>query len=91
MRIFVKKKGLTISRKPLILFGSPARTRTADPVVNSHLLCQLSYWGMNLQMFNLTKLKSRSIQWLIRLLQILPTEDPRNDLYIKGKNQSQEK
>ncbi len=26
-------------------FGSPARTRTADPMVNSHLLCQLSYWG----------------------------------------------
>jgi hypothetical protein len=26
MRFFVKKKGLTISRKPLILFGSPART-----------------------------------------------------------------
>jgi hypothetical protein len=27
-------------------FGSPARTRTADPMVNSHLLCQLSYWGL---------------------------------------------
>jgi hypothetical protein len=27
--------------------GSPARTRTADPMVNSHLLCQLSYWGLN--------------------------------------------
>ena len=26
--------------------GSPARTRTADLVVNSHLLCQLSYWGI---------------------------------------------
>ena len=25
--------------------GSPGRTRTADKVVNSHLLCQLSYWG----------------------------------------------
>ena len=25
--------------------GSPARTRTADIVVNSHSLCQLSYWG----------------------------------------------
>ena len=31
----------------LLLSGSPARTRTADPVVNSHLLCQLSYWGIN--------------------------------------------
>ncbi len=25
--------------------GSPARTRTTDTVVNSHLLCRLSYWG----------------------------------------------
>ncbi len=30
------------------IFGSPARTRTADPMVNSHLLCQLSYWGVGL-------------------------------------------
>jgi hypothetical protein len=29
----------------LEIVGSPARTRTADLVVNSHLLCQLSYWG----------------------------------------------
>ena len=27
------------------LIGSPSRTRTSDPVVNSHLLYQLSYWG----------------------------------------------
>jgi hypothetical protein len=27
-------------------FGSPARTRTTDKVVNSHLLYRLSYWGM---------------------------------------------
>jgi hypothetical protein len=27
-------------------YGSPGRTRTADTVVNSHLLCQLSYRGM---------------------------------------------
>jgi hypothetical protein len=47
IKIFLTKKGLTISRKPFIYFGSPARTRTADPVVNSHLLCQLSYWGTN--------------------------------------------
>ena len=26
--------------------GSPARTRTTDPMVNSHLLYRLSYWGM---------------------------------------------
>ena len=33
--------------------GSPARTRTADPVVNSHLLCQLSYWGsIEIVLFN---------------------------------------
>jgi hypothetical protein len=25
--------------------GSPARTRTTDPMVNSHLLYRLSYWG----------------------------------------------
>ena len=28
-----------------IFFGSPARTWTADLVVNSHSLCRLSYWG----------------------------------------------
>ena len=27
--------------------GSPSRTRTSDPVVNSHLLYQLSYWGIS--------------------------------------------
>jgi hypothetical protein len=27
-------------------FGSPARTRTTDPVINSHLLYRLSYWGI---------------------------------------------
>jgi hypothetical protein len=38
---------LTPPSNPLLLFGSPARTRTADSVVNSHLLCRLSYWGIN--------------------------------------------
>ena len=38
-----------MNRKPLILFGSPTRTRTRDRVVNSHLLYRLSYWGMSLQ------------------------------------------
>ena len=28
------------------MFGSPGRTRTADKVVNSHLLYQLSYRGI---------------------------------------------
>ncbi len=27
------------------MFGSPARTRTTDPVINSHLLYRLSYRG----------------------------------------------
>jgi hypothetical protein len=35
--------------------------------------------------------KFRSTQWLIRLRRTLPTEDLKNGLYIKGKNQSQEK
>lgn len=29
-----------------VIFGSPARTRTTDMVVNSHPLYRLSYWGM---------------------------------------------
>ena len=29
-----------------LFVGSPARTRTTDPMVNSHLLCRLSYWGI---------------------------------------------
>ena len=29
-----------------LCIGSPARTRTTDPMVNSHLLCRLSYWGI---------------------------------------------
>jgi hypothetical protein len=28
-------------------YGSPRRARTADPVINSHLLYQLSYRGTN--------------------------------------------
>ena len=31
--------------QPLSFVGSPGRTRTADKVVNSHLLYQLSYRG----------------------------------------------
>ena len=30
----------------VVLFGSPGRTRTADRVVNSHLLYRLSYRGI---------------------------------------------
>ena len=32
--------------------GSPGRIRTADPMVNSHLLCQLSYRGMSVQVYH---------------------------------------
>ena len=43
---FFNKKARPFKKKAgLLFFGSPARTRTADPVVNSHLLCRLSYWG----------------------------------------------
>ncbi len=31
--------------KTAFVIGSPGRTRTADPVINSHLLYQLSYRG----------------------------------------------
>ncbi len=41
-----KSKGPTEQRQPLAMFGSPARTRTTDLVVNSHPLYQLSYWGI---------------------------------------------
>ncbi len=33
-------------RQPLEFCGSPGRTRTADKVVNSHPLYQLSYRGL---------------------------------------------
>ena len=33
-------------RQGVDLPGSPARTRTTDPVINSHLLYRLSYWGI---------------------------------------------
>jgi hypothetical protein len=33
--------------KTLTLTGSPGRTRTADQVINSHLLYRLSYRGMS--------------------------------------------
>ncbi len=38
------KEGLRL--KAFLEFGSPARTRTTDPMINSHLLYQLSYRGM---------------------------------------------
>ena len=45
MAIETKQKGVSLFANPLFLFGSPARTRTTDPMVNSHLLYRLSYWG----------------------------------------------
>lgn len=30
----------------LFLYGSPGRTRTTDRLINSQLLYQLSYWGI---------------------------------------------
>ncbi len=38
------------SRQGVDVFGSPARTRTTDKVINSHLLYQLSYWGIALEL-----------------------------------------
>ena len=32
-------------QKPFANAGSPSRTRTSDPLINSQLLYQLSYWG----------------------------------------------
>ena len=40
-----KKRSILLWRTTFLMFGSPARTWTADLVVNSHSLCQLSYWG----------------------------------------------
>ena len=42
---YKKREAQASLPKPLFLNGSGARTRTADRVVNSHLLYQLSYTG----------------------------------------------
>ncbi len=34
-----------VASQVIIFIGSPGRARTADPVINSHLLYQLSYRG----------------------------------------------
>ena len=36
------------------LSGSPGRTRTSDPMINSHLLYQLSYRGIGAKIGNRT-------------------------------------
>ena len=33
--------------------GSPSRTRTSDPMINSHLLYQLSYWGTKIAYYQI--------------------------------------
>ena len=43
-------------------FGSPSRTRTSDPMINSHLLYQLSYWGI--QKFNIESLENKTYELL---------------------------
>lgn len=44
-------KGLTLwSNGEGVQLGSPTRTRTTDPVINSHLLYQLSYRGIEGEM-----------------------------------------
>src|ERR1700694_5806033 len=40
----LKKKEARVA--DLLECCSPGMTRTCDPMINSHLLCQLSYWGM---------------------------------------------
>lgn len=42
-----KKRPSILWMTAFVQFGSPARTRTTDKVVNSHLLYRLSYWGMS--------------------------------------------
>ena len=41
-----RKKGWLLWSQPFVIPGSPGRTRTADKVVNSHPLYQLSYRGL---------------------------------------------
>jgi hypothetical protein len=43
-----RKKAAFHAKAAFVQFGSPARTRTTDKVVNSHLLYRLSYWGMRI-------------------------------------------
>ena len=43
--------------------GSPSRTRTSDPMINSHLLYQLSYWGTQIVFLTIkTKLIFKDLQ-----------------------------
>ena len=43
-----KERAPTLQANTLPYFGSPARTRTTDKLVNSQLLYQLSYWGISI-------------------------------------------
>jgi hypothetical protein len=44
-------------------FSSPARARTTDPMVNSHLLCQLSYRGISNTKEKLSKGRKNVNTW----------------------------
>ena len=44
-----KRRG-SIKWYSLFFYGSPSRARTYDPAVNSRMLCQLSYWGIDIWM-----------------------------------------
>jgi hypothetical protein len=61
----------------LLTFGSAGRARTADPVVNSHLLYQLSYCGPGPKIIP----SGGSCQHLTHdLAQFFTTADPRHQL-----------
>ena len=44
--------------------GSPARTRTTDKVINSHLLYRLSYWGMKCYSFSISAALGQIIYYI---------------------------
>ena len=70
---FDQNHGATAKKNPApflgagLQIGSPSRTRTSDPVVNSHLLYQLSYWGTS----SLGKTKLKDKPWSYKFF-ILP-------------------
>jgi hypothetical protein len=47
INVMSMKKGASLIWLAPWIFGSPARTRTTDMVINSHPLYRLSYWGTN--------------------------------------------
>ena len=65
---FDRNHGATAKKNPApfvgagLQIGSPSRTRTSDPVVNSHLLYQLSYWGTSSLQKNQVRRKAMGLQ-----------------------------